>query len=255
MNNQKDLDRAITTALNITFPAVLRTRSWDAYKQLHGYPSYEQWYNAELIMHFRTELYGAEFDGECVCVRGEAPIESKKLQADWAILKWEPSFASGRCFEPRDVLAVGETKIIGLAAAGSGNSTESGKMASLARKLNDPVLANCPCFAYVVLPCLRKRGHGLDFSARSSLDQWFFPSVHEEFEIDATMQHVQIITGWFGFDEPSHESNADDTRFALLQLLLRKPPGEGWEAVDPPMQHRLSSYLASSEAQTPVQAC
>lgn len=42
---------AVTTALNCPFPAVLRTRSWYALECLHDYASYEQWYNAEVVMH------------------------------------------------------------------------------------------------------------------------------------------------------------------------------------------------------------
>ena len=172
MTDKRELANALTTALNRTFPAVLRTRSWDAYEQLHSYAKYEQWYNAELIMHLRRELHGSRFDAEWVRVRGEAPIGTRSQRADWAILKWKPSYASGRCFDPKHVLAVGETKVVGLAAAGSGDHAESQKIARLAEQLNHDDLSECLRFAYLVLPCWQRRGRSLDDSARTSLQDY-----------------------------------------------------------------------------------
>ena len=255
MNDGSQLKAAITTTVNCTFPAVLRTRSWDAYEQLHSYASYEQWYNAELLMHFRRELHGSQFDDQWVCVRGEAPIETKNQRADWAFLKWEPSYAAGRCFARKDVFAAGETKVIGLAAAGSGANEERQKIARLAEQLGHDSLSQCLCFAYFVLPCWNRRPQNLDDSVRKSLEDYLFPGVAEQFQVEANAQHLQIITGSFGTEKASQESGANDPRFALLQMVLCRTPEGQWEAVEPPVQHRLSSYLAAIEARTPAPAC
>ena len=254
MKNRTELYEAVTTALNCTFPAVLRCRSSDSYEQLHSYAVYEQWYNAELVMHFRREVHGSEFDGEWTRVRGEAQIGATGRRADWAILAWDTPATPVRHFDAKDVLAVGETKIIGLAAAGCGDKAESQKIATLGQQVNHDALAHCVCFAYLVLPCWSRRRHSLDDSALTSLES-YIRRIRDQFRINAGREHVQIITGWFGIEETPQESSADDNRFALLQLLLRRPPGGAWEPVKPPRQHQLSSYIAVGEARTPAQVC
>lgn len=255
MTDRSQLADALTTALNGTFPAVMRTRSWEAYEQLHSYPSYEQWYNAELIMHLRREVHGSRFDADWVCVRGEAPIGTRSHRADWAILQWEPRYASGRCFDPKHVLAVGETKVVGLGAAGSGNQEESLKVARLAEQLENDALSDSLRFAYLVLPCWQGSGRSLGDSARRSLHDCLLPRISEKFRVEANMTHMQVITGWLGIEETSPESKANESRFALLQLLLCRPPAGRWEAVEPPAQHQFSSYVAAIKSTVPATTC
>lgn len=255
MNERSKLDEAVTTALNSTFPAVLRCRSADSYEQLHAYAVYEQWYNAEILMHLRREVSGSEFDGNCVRVRGEASIGTRDRRVDWAILPWNVPDTPTRCFDPQEVLAVAETKVVRLAAAGCGDTSEGQKIVTLGHQVNDDIPKHCLCFAHLVLPCWSRAKSNLDESALESLEDRVFSKVKEAFSLKVGMEHVQVIIGWFGCEEKSQQSDVNDSRFALLQLLLRRPPGAEWEAVQPLAQHRLSAYMAVDEAKTSAAVC
>lgn len=249
---------ALTTALNCTFPAILRTHSWYALERLHGYATYEQWYNGEVVMHLGREVNGTEFDGEWVCVRGEAPVATRSRRLDWAILKYDCNERSAESIDPKDVLVAGETKVVGLGSAGQGPMTEGLKVDTAAAQLNVHSLHSCLRFAHFILPCWQKRGktQSLDKTTLDSLNRYVIPKIsdRELFNVNVTLADVQIVTGWYGTESDSGQSNAANQSFALLQLLLRQLPGRTWEVVQPPVQHRLSSYVTRPENASPVGA-
>ena len=249
-----ELSEALTDALNRTLPAVLRCRSAESYQQLHSYALYEQWYNAEVIMHLRREVQGSCYDGDWVRVRGEAPLETKARRADWAIVPWDSSNCTPRCFDANEVYAFGETKVVGLGAAGYGTKSEAQKIITLGEQTGKDTLRSCLCFAHLILPCWGRKKTNLTDASLESLAKCAFPAVRDTFDLEIGLEHVQCILGWFGHEEAPDPTMAD-AEFALTQLLLRRPADGGWEVVMPPQQHQLSAYLTAKQNKAFAAAC
>ena len=206
------------------------------------------------MMHMRREVQGSRYDGDWVRVRGEAPLETMARRADWAIVPWDSPNSAPHCFDPSEVYAFAETKVVGLAAAGYGPKSEAQKIITLGEQTGKKTLRSCMCFAHLILPCWGRRKRNLTDASLESLREYALPAVRKNFDVEVGLEHVQCILGWFGHEETPDPAMAD-AEFALTQLLLRRPANGEWEVITPPKQHRLSEYITAKQNKAFAACC
>ncbi len=239
------LQTAVKNALNLSFPSVLRSRSWDGFEYLHQGARYERWYNAELVMHLGHEIQWTQFDTNdtnCVHVWGEAEAvvrgtSTKKRRPDWVIVEAEVEDHVYRPFQPREVLVAGETKIIALGDAGEGPNAEPNNLHDLAKQLNAAQLRESIRIAFLVLPCWARKGKQecIDDAVRDAVKGFLSGTIHKAFGLELKINDLQVITGSFQSWSPEQV-----TKFALLQCVMICVPGaKEWKVVAPPYQHQL----------------
>ena len=220
MQSRKDLASVVERKLNLTLPAVLRGRSVEAYQQLHKYAKYEQWYNAELIMHLQAELGDCWVGDRTIRVRGEACIAGRKV--DWAFVASDARDDAHR-FTPDEVLAFGESKVCW--------SSETALFETLLSQVGSEPAYACPRFGYVVVPSDNPK---LLAARVSDLDRHFRGATGSKEKLGA--QHLQVISGY-------PFPGANEHGFCLTQIVFRHDPPADWRVLCAPLEHAFPEEL------------
>jgi len=220
--------RAVETALNLTFPAVLRAQSWSAFDFLHADYDCGAWFKTSLVLHLSREIGGGYF-GRRPLRSVYCPKESTSslFGYDWAITVADDERYRARFTSPKDICVAGLTRVIAFEhPSDESHKTLEDEVNDVARH-RDPTLIDCQRFAYIAIICNREKSDSLKTVITKHC---------RGFGGD-----LQVIAGY-----PWGDSTSDDVKkywncFAVLQLVLASGPGEDfWKPLVPQIQHRLS---------------